>query len=227
LCSPDKHAQGTTWATYETLKERMLRARHAPPAPSRTGRRVSFCSDLAPAALSHRIHRGLPPDGELPPMQTVSYPLDVVRRRMQTAVLAPGLRTAPGTLAVFAELLRTEGVAGMYKGLSVNYFKGETYRRTTAKTSKHTTSHWLCFWLAAPIAMGISFSLYARVKQALEGVDGRQRTRAAAKRAQDDAAAAPPGRAKRGVRARQPADATAAAGARAGKQQVAASRGRH
>jgi hypothetical protein len=58
--------------------------------------------------------------------QTVSYPLDVVRRRMQTAVLAPGLRTAPSTAAVFAELLRTEGIAGMYKGLSVNYFKGKS-----------------------------------------------------------------------------------------------------
>jgi hypothetical protein len=57
--------------------------------------------------------------------QTVSYPLDVVRRRMQTAVLAPGLRKAPSTAAVFAELLRTEGIAGMYKGLSVNYFKGK------------------------------------------------------------------------------------------------------
>ena len=83
------------------------------------------------------MRRGLPPNAELPPMatavaggvagicgQTVSYPLDVVRRRMQTAVVAPGLRRAPTMLAVFADLLRTEGVAGMYKGLSVNYFKG-------------------------------------------------------------------------------------------------------
>jgi solute carrier family 25 protein 42 len=114
---------GTTWATYETLKEHMLR------------------------------RRGQPPCGELPPMQNavaggaagilgqaVSYPLDVVRRRMQTAVLQPGARAAPTMLAVFADLLRTEGVAGCYKGLSVNFLK-------------------------APIAMGLSFSTYSLVKQ--------------------------------------------------------------
>ena len=117
---------GTTWATYETLKERMLRA------------------------------RGLPPTAELPPLenalaggaagiigQTVSYPLDVVRRRMQTAVLAPGIRAAPSMLAVFSDLVRTEGLAGMYKGLSVNFLK-------------------------APLAMGISFSAYAHVKEYLQ-----------------------------------------------------------
>jgi len=121
---------GTTWATYETLKERLLRA------------------------------RGEDPDagGELPPHlnalcggfagivgQTVSYPFDVVRRRMQTLVLGAGASAiaAPSMRAVFADLIRTEGMHGMYKGLSVNYFK-------------------------APIAMGISFSMYARVKQALE-----------------------------------------------------------
>ena len=126
LTPPPPRPQGTTWATYETLRERMLRA------------------------------RGLPADADLPPLltavagglagilgQTVAYPCDVVRRRMQTAVLAPGLARAPSMAAVFGELLRTEGVKGMYKGLSVNYFK-------------------------APVAMGISFSLYARVKQGLE-----------------------------------------------------------
>ena len=73
--------------------------------------------------------------------QTVSYPLDVVRRRMQTAVLAPGLRTAPGTLAVFRDLLRTEGVAGMYKGLSVNYFKGATRLRLAPGAVASRTHH--------------------------------------------------------------------------------------
>ena len=168
--------------------------------------------------------------------QTVSYPLDVVRRRMQTAVLAPGLRTAPGTLAVFAELLRTEGVAGMYKGLSVNYFKGACKRL-------RLRFHLMCPWrghlthacrmrgLAAPIAMGISFSLYARVKQLLEAADGQLRTRDAAKRAELDAAGAITGGGKgRVVRARQPADAAAAAkGKRGGKQLAAAGSrgGRH
>lgn len=117
---------GTTWATYETLKERALR------------------------------RRGEPESGELPPAanavlggfagicgQTVSYPMDVVRRRMQTAVLKGGVQRAPSMAAVFLDLVRTEGLAGMYKGLSVNFLK-------------------------APVAMGISFSMFAAVKQALE-----------------------------------------------------------
>jgi hypothetical protein len=112
---------GCTWATYETIKEKMLKA------------------------------RGEPPDGELPPLhnalaggfagilgQTVSYPLDVVRRRMQTATLRGGALSAPGMVRVFGELLRSEGVRGLYKGLSVNFLK-------------------------APVAMGISFSTYAKV----------------------------------------------------------------
>ena len=124
---------GTTWATYETLKERMLRARGEDPDSGELPTHLNaLCGGFAGVVG-----------------QTVSYPFDVVRRRMQTLVLAPagvGVASrvlAPSMGAVFADLIRTEGLHGMYKGLSVNYFK-------------------------APIAMGISFSMYARVKQALE-----------------------------------------------------------
>ena len=124
---------GTTWATYETLKERMLRARGEDPDRGELPTHLNaLCGGFAGIVG-----------------QTVSYPFDVVRRRMQTLVLAPGVAgvagraLAPSMGAVFADLIRTEGLHGMYKGLSVNYFK-------------------------APIAMGISFSMYARVKQALE-----------------------------------------------------------
>ena len=80
---------------------------------------------------------------------------------------------------------------------------------------------------AAPIAMGISFSLYARVKQLLEAADGRQRTKEAAERAEIAAGAITGGGKGRVVRARQPADATAAgAGKRGGKQLAVAARGR-
>jgi hypothetical protein len=124
---------GTTWATYETLKERMLRARGEDPDSGELPTHLNaLCGGFAGIVG-----------------QTVSYPFDVVRRRMQTLVLAPGVAgvagraLAPSMGAVFADLIRTEGLLGMYKGLSVNYFK-------------------------APIAMGMSFSMYARVKQALE-----------------------------------------------------------
>jgi len=77
--------------------------------------------------------------------------------------------------------------------------------------------------------MGISFSLYARVKQALEAAEGRKH----AEKVQAALAAVPTGGGKgRVVRARQPGDAAAAGGGkRAGKQQqavaAAARGGRH
>ena len=76
--------------------------------------------------------------------------------------------------------------------------------------------------------MGISFSLYARVKQLLEAADGRQRTKEAAERA--ELAAITGGGKGRVVRARQPGDAAAdGASKRGGKQLVvaAARGGRH
>ena len=75
--------------------------------------------------------------------------------------------------------------------------------------------------------MGISFSLYARVKQLLEAADGRQRTKEAAERAELAAGAITGGGKGRVVRARQSTDAAAAgAGKRGGKQlAVAAARG--
>ena len=57
--------------------------------------------------------------------QTTSYPLDIVRRRMQTGVsLGKGNKysTVRGT---FMHVLMNEGVRrGLYKGLSMNFIKG-------------------------------------------------------------------------------------------------------
>lgn len=66
--------------------------------------------------------------------QSASYPLDVVRRRMQTAgVTGSSYRTILGTVC---EIVRQEGVRrGLYKGLSMN-------------------------WLKGPIAVGISFTTF-------------------------------------------------------------------
>lgn len=50
--------------------------------------------------------------------QFVTYPLDVLRRRMQ---MANGER---GVLSVFLELVKKEGTKGLWKGFTVNIFKG-------------------------------------------------------------------------------------------------------
>ncbi|XP_069550972.1 mitochondrial coenzyme A transporter SLC25A42-like [Brachyistius frenatus] len=66
--------------------------------------------------------------------QSASYPLDVVRRRMQTAgVTGSSCSTILGTMR---EIITQEGVIrGLYKGLSMN-------------------------WLKGPIAVGISFTTF-------------------------------------------------------------------
>ncbi|CAL4117018.1 unnamed protein product, partial [Meganyctiphanes norvegica] len=81
--------------------------------------------------------------------QTSSYPLDIVRRRMQTAKVTGNgnhYKTIVGTLL---KVYREEGVAhGLYKGLSLNWIKG-------------------------PIAVGISFSCFDTMKIFLEQIVAR------------------------------------------------------
>lgn len=66
--------------------------------------------------------------------QSSSYPLDVVRRRMQTAGVTG--HTYSTILGTIKEIVSEEGVIrGLYKGLSMNWVKG-------------------------PIAVGISFTTF-------------------------------------------------------------------
>lgn len=66
--------------------------------------------------------------------QSASYPLDVVRRRMQTAGVTGHPRTS--IACTLRTIVREEGaVRGLYKGLSMN-------------------------WLKGPIAVGISFTTF-------------------------------------------------------------------
>ncbi|KAI3385826.1 hypothetical protein SNEBB_000585 [Seison nebaliae] len=70
--------------------------------------------------------------------QSASYPLDIIRRRMQTAaVLHPPnvVYECRNIYSTFQYVIRQDGVRGLYKGLSMN-------------------------WLKGPIAVGLSFTTF-------------------------------------------------------------------
>ena len=57
--------------------------------------------------------------------QTVSYPFDVVRRRLQTAAVIRPQEASLGAIATAKKIIREEGVmGGLYKGVTMNWFKG-------------------------------------------------------------------------------------------------------
>ncbi|XP_068605267.1 mitochondrial coenzyme A transporter SLC25A42 [Brachionichthys hirsutus] len=105
---------GLSFFTYETLKK--LHAEHSGRPQPYTLERLAFgaCAGLIG--------------------QSASYPLDVVRRRMQTAGVTG--HTYGTILGTMREIVSEEGVVrGLYKGLSMNWVKG-------------------------PIAVGISFTTF-------------------------------------------------------------------
>lgn len=72
--------------------------------------------------------------------QSSSYPLDIVRRRMQTSRDGEAYNTIMGTLK---KIYTEEGIkGGFFKGLSMNWVKG-------------------------PIAVGISFATYDWIRDTL------------------------------------------------------------
>jgi solute carrier family 25 protein 42 len=92
---------GVTWLAYGTLRDgsRAPQPGDAPPSQART---------LAAGALA-----GLAG-------QSVTYPLDVARRRMQVG----GAAGAGGAAAVLRRAVAAEGAAALFKGLSLNWIKG-------------------------------------------------------------------------------------------------------
>lgn len=55
--------------------------------------------------------------------QTVSYPLDLIRRRMQVQDFVPGAVKYKGVSDAVVSIIRAEGCAALYKGLAANYCK--------------------------------------------------------------------------------------------------------
>ena len=111
---------GFSFLTYETLKDRYQSSHDTPPGPL--------------PRLLYGASAGLIG-------QSASYPLDIVRRRMQTQGVASSVqyRTIWWTLMY---VLNREGVRGLYKGMTMNWIKG-------------------------PIAVSISFNTYDHVKSLL------------------------------------------------------------
>lgn len=55
--------------------------------------------------------------------QTITYPLDVIRRRMQMSAVNTPERQYCGVVDCFSRTLRVEGVRGLYAGLLPNFLK--------------------------------------------------------------------------------------------------------
>ncbi|KNC33156.1 hypothetical protein FF38_03652, partial [Lucilia cuprina] len=115
---------GTSFFTYETLKREYTEM---------TGNaKPNTLVTLAFGAVAGAVG------------QTSSYPLDIVRRRMQTmGVTKDGHNKYPTIYTTLKTIYKEEGIKnGFYKGLSMNWIKG-------------------------PIAVGISFSAYDLIKELL------------------------------------------------------------
>lgn len=101
---------GTSFYTYETLKQAAIKRKGGdedhPMLPSPLER-------LASGAVAGLLG------------QTASYPLDIVRRRMQTATQLGKGDKYNSVIGTLVTVYRNEGIfRGLYKGLSMNLIKG-------------------------------------------------------------------------------------------------------
>lgn len=111
---------GCSFFTFETIKKWYSDVYQASPTPLQR---------LVAGALAGLVG------------QTTSYPLDVVRRRMQTEGVVSNIKY-PTIVSSLRYIYHSEGLRGVYKGVTMNWIKG-------------------------PIAVTISFNTYELVSNAI------------------------------------------------------------
>ncbi|VDD82675.1 unnamed protein product [Mesocestoides corti] len=123
---------GIAFYTFETLKEWRIRKRIMPDGqPPKKLRPVEnlFCGALA---------------GVLG--QTASYPLDIVRRRMQTAGVTGHPEYTQSILSTMKIVYQHEGLfRGLYKGVTMNWIKGPIAAGVSF-TTFHQLQHLYSLW---------------------------------------------------------------------------------
>jgi solute carrier family 25 (mitochondrial phosphate transporter), member 23/24/25/41 len=103
--------------------------------------------------------------------QTVSYPLDLIRRRMQVQDFVPGAVKYSGVSDAIVSIIRAEGWTALYKGLTANYCKVTALPSppTPPPASKSTPLHpsaaalLLVPQLAPPQACSAGYSCNGRI----------------------------------------------------------------
>ena len=93
---------GCSFFTFETIKKWYRDTYHTSPTPIQR---------LAAGALAGLVG------------QTTSYPLDVVRRRMQTEGVISDIKY-PTIASTLRYIYYSEGLRGIYKGVTMNWIKG-------------------------------------------------------------------------------------------------------
>lgn len=108
---------GTSFFVYDTLRRAIVGGG----SPALT-RRVGARGDGGEVALRTPVQLVV---GSLAgaAAQTASYPIDTVRRQIQLQGLASRSTDGVGMLGVLRGILRSEGVRGLFVGLSINYLK--------------------------------------------------------------------------------------------------------
>eukprot|EP00045_Choanoeca_perplexa_P004005 m.34883 g.34883 ORF g.34883 m.34883 type:complete len:250 (+) comp12349_c0_seq15:528-1277(+) len=123
---------GTSFYTYETIKLTLRRSssHHGSRTDPSADEDLSSLERLVAGAFAGLIG------------QSVTYPLDVVRRRMQTdGVFAASRR--PSASATLIQVVQQYGILGLYRGLVLNWIKG-------------------------PIAVSISFTIFDYCKNTFQ-----------------------------------------------------------
>lgn len=104
---------GTAFYSYETAKNFIIE--NGPPFCIRTSTTDSEVQMLTPAAnLVAGAFAGTV-------AQTVSYPLDVVRRMMQLGEMVP--HHSKGGVEILVFVYKKHGIRGLYRGLTINYIR--------------------------------------------------------------------------------------------------------